>query len=110
MKPESGATSSVWMCTFDVPQYDSLKQDTECDVCVVGAGITGLTAAYMLTRSGKKVIVVDDGSIGGGESARTTAHITNVIDDRYYHIENMHGKEGARLAAESQTAAVNMIE
>jgi glycine/D-amino acid oxidase-like deaminating enzyme/nitrite reductase/ring-hydroxylating ferredoxin subunit len=110
MKPESGTTSSVWMSTFDVPQYDSLKQNTECDVCVVGAGITGLTAAYMLTLSGKKVIVVDDGSIGGGESARTTAHITNVIDDRYYHIENLHGKEGARLAAESQTAAVNMIE
>lgn len=110
MKPESGTTTSVWVATFDVPQYDSLKQDTDCDVCVVGAGITGLTTAYMLIKTGKKVIVVDDGSIGGGESARTTAHITNVIDDRYSRIESLHGEEGAKLAAQSQTAAINKIE
>lgn len=110
MKPESGTTSSVWMSTFEVPQYKPLSRDEDCDVCIIGAGITGLSSAYMLTRSGKKVIVVDDGSIGGGESARTTAHITNVIDDRYYHIESLHGKEAAKLAAESQTAAINTIE
>jgi glycine/D-amino acid oxidase-like deaminating enzyme/nitrite reductase/ring-hydroxylating ferredoxin subunit len=110
MKPESGKTASVWMSTFEVPQFKSLTSDEECDVCVIGAGITGLTTAYMLTRSGKNVIVVDDGSIGGGESARTTAHITNVIDDRYHRIESLHGKDNARLAAESQTAAIDTIE
>ncbi|NOS85773.1 MAG: FAD-dependent oxidoreductase [Ignavibacteria bacterium] len=110
MIPESGKTESIWMGTFDVPKFSPLDKDTSCDVCVIGAGITGLTSAYMLLRSGKSVIVVDDGNIAGGESSRTTAHITNVIDDRYYHIENLHGEESARLAAESQTAGINLIE
>ncbi|HAX48332.1 MAG TPA: FAD-dependent oxidoreductase, partial [Bacteroidetes bacterium] len=84
MKPESGRTESIWMGTFDVPKFSMLTGNTECDVCIIGAGITGLTAAYLLLRSGKKVVIVDDGNIAGGESSRTTAHITNVIDDRYY--------------------------
>lgn len=110
MKPESGITASVWMNTFEVPQYKSLTSDEECDVCIVGAGITGLTTAYLLLRSGKDVIVLDDGNIGGGESARTTGHITNVIDNRYSWIESIHGENNAKLAAESQTAAINTIE
>lgn len=110
MKPESGTTKSIWMDTFEVPQFEPLSKDEECDVCVIGAGITGLSTAYKLTLSGKKVIVAEDGNIGSGESARTTAHITNVIDNRYFRIENLHGKAAAGLAAESQTAAVNEIE
>ncbi len=110
MKPESGTTTSIGMGTFEVPIFSKLKENIEADVCVVGAGITGLTTAYMLVNSGKKVVVVDDGSIGGGESGRTTAHITNVIDDRFSHIEYLHGEEAARLAAESQIAAINKIE
>lgn len=109
MKPESGKTESIWMGTANVPGFESLEVNIECDVCIVGAGITGLTTAYMLTCSGKKVVVVDDGSIGGGESARTTGHITNVIDNRYYNIERLHGEEAAKLAAESQTEAIKLI-
>lgn len=41
------------------------------------------------------------GIIGSGETGRTTAHITNALDDRYYNLEQRHGKEGARIAAES---------
>lgn len=110
MIPESGKTQSIWMGTYDVPKFNELEKETDADVCIVGAGITGLTCAYLLCRNGKNVVVVDDGSIGGGESSRTTAHITNVIDDRYYVIERLHGENAARLAAESQTAAINLIE
>ncbi len=110
MKPESGKTESIWVSTANVPQFEKLNKNEDCDVCIVGAGITGLTAAYMLLKSGKSVIVVDDGSIGGGESSRTTAHITNVIDNRYHNIESLHGEDVMKLAAESQTAAINLIE
>lgn len=110
MKPGSGKTESIWMNNVYVPQFEKLNKNEECDVCIVGAGITGLTAAYMLLKSGKSVIVADDGSIGGGESSRTTAHITNVIDNRYNVIESLHGEEVMKLAGESQTAAINLIE
>jgi len=44
-----------------------------------------------------------------GETGRTTAHIIHALDDRYYNLEQSHGNEGARLAAESQTAAINRV-
>jgi hypothetical protein len=57
-----------------------------------------------------KVVVIDDGPLCGGETGRTTAHLANEIDDSYQEIEPLHGREGARLAAESHTAAIDLIE
>jgi hypothetical protein len=68
------------------------------DVIVVGGGIAGITTAYLLSKSGKKVIVVEDGCIGSGETGRTTAHITHALDDRYYDLEQTHGVQGAHIA------------
>lgn len=76
----------------------------------MGAGISGLTTAYLLAREGRKVVVLDDGPIGGGETGRTTAHIVNALDDRYFELERLHGSHGTRLAAESHTAAINKVE
>jgi glycine/D-amino acid oxidase-like deaminating enzyme/nitrite reductase/ring-hydroxylating ferredoxin subunit len=109
-KSDSGSTTSAWMATADVPEFPPLSSDAECDVCIVGAGIAGLTTAYTLVRAGKSVIVLDDGPIGGGETGRTTAHLTWALDDYYAEIEKMHGDDGARVAAESHKAAVDRIE
>ena len=76
----------------------------------MGAGIAGLTTAYLLAKAGKSVAVLDDGPIGGGMTRMTTAHLTHAVDDRYYELERLHGRDGARLAAESHTAAINRIE
>jgi glycine/D-amino acid oxidase-like deaminating enzyme/nitrite reductase/ring-hydroxylating ferredoxin subunit len=110
MESDSGRTRSLWLDTADVPDYPKLTRNARADVCVVGAGIAGMSTAYMLTKAGKNVVVVDDGPIAGGETSRTTAHLTYAIDDRYYVIEKVHGEEGARLACESHAAAVNRIE
>src|SRR5437588_6164000 len=53
---------------------------------------------------------VDDGPIGGGRTARTTAHLTNALDDRFYELERLFGEEGSRLAGESHTAAIDRVE
>src|SRR5688500_17324309 len=98
------------MTTAEVPQYESLRENLETDVCIVGAGIAGITTAYLLGRSGKRVIVLDDGPVAGGETGRTTAHLVWALDDFYSEIETMHGAEGARIAAESHRAAVDRIE
>ena len=79
-------------------------------MCVVGAGIAGMTTAYLLARAGRAVVVIDDGPVGGGETGRTTAHLSNALDDRYYQIERLHGPYGAQIAAESHTAAISRIE
>jgi glycine/D-amino acid oxidase-like deaminating enzyme/nitrite reductase/ring-hydroxylating ferredoxin subunit len=106
---DSGSTRSIWM-EVDVPQYEPLRADTVADVVVVGAGIAGMSVAYHLSRAGMQVVVIDDGPIGGGETCRTTAHLTWAMDDRFYELEKIHGEDGARYAAESHMAAVNRIE
>jgi glycine/D-amino acid oxidase-like deaminating enzyme/nitrite reductase/ring-hydroxylating ferredoxin subunit len=70
----------------------------------------GLTCAYTLAKQGKSVIVLDQGAIAGGQTARTTAHLTCVLDDRYCDLEKLFGEEGAKLAAESHLAAIDYIE
>src|SRR5437868_4270999 len=106
----SGSTTSIWMAEEGIPDRPALGKDVTADVCVVGAGIAGLTTAYLLANEGRSVVVLDDGPIGGGETSRTTAHLVNALDDRYFEIESMHGEKGARLAAESHTAAIDRIE
>jgi glycine/D-amino acid oxidase-like deaminating enzyme/nitrite reductase/ring-hydroxylating ferredoxin subunit len=110
MHSDSGHTTSVWMDTTEVPQFQPVTQDLRANVCVVGAGIAGMTTAYLLARAGRAVVLIDDGPIGGGETSRTTAHLTAALDDRYYNIEKLHGVEGARLAAESHMSAIHRIE
>lgn len=105
-----GETRSVWVETFEMPTFEPLCEDVTADVCVVGAGIAGMMTAYELAKAGKRVVVLDDGGVGSGETGRTTAHITAALDDRYYNIESLHGVEGARLAAESHMAAINRAE
>jgi glycine/D-amino acid oxidase-like deaminating enzyme len=98
------------MATARTPSENPLKKDTSANVVVIGAGIAGLTVAYLLTQEGKSVIVLDDGPIGGGMTARTTAHLTNALDDRFYELERLFGEEGSRLAAQSHTAAITEVE
>ena len=94
-KPVREATESVWMETAEVTRHRSLSKDVQADVCVVGAGIAGLTTAYLLAREGKSVVVLDDGPVAGGQTQRTTAHLSNAIDDRFTEIEKIHGAEGS---------------
>ncbi|MBC1240448.1 FAD-dependent oxidoreductase [Nostoc sp. 2RC] len=110
MQNDSGKTISIWMTSAKIPQQPALTENTYADVCIVGAGIAGMSTAYILARQGKSVIVLDDGLIGGGQTARTTAHLSNVLTERYYELEEIHGKEGAKLIAESHTTAINTIE
>lgn len=102
--------TSVWAATAQLPAFSPLTSDSTCDVCIVGAGISGLTTAYLLTQVGKSVVVVDDGAIGSGMTGVTTAHLVNALDDRFFDLERLHGERGARLAAESHTAAIDRIE
>jgi glycine/D-amino acid oxidase-like deaminating enzyme/nitrite reductase/ring-hydroxylating ferredoxin subunit len=90
--------------------YPALMADVSVDCCIIGAGIAGLSTAYMLAREGRSVVVLDSHAVGAGESGRTTAHLSSALDDRYYELEVLHGPEGARLAAQSHSAAIDTIE
>ena len=104
------AKGPVWSETAKVPSYAPLTADAACDVCIIGAGIAGLTTAYLLAQVGKSVVVVDDGGIGSGQTGVTTAHLVNALDDRFFVLERFHGERGSRLVAESHSAAIDRIE
>ena len=106
----AGRLRSFWERTAESFQSAPLDRDATADVVIVGAGIAGMMTAYRLSREGRKVVVLDDGPIGSGMTSRTTAHLVNALDDRYYDIETFHGAEGARLAAESHSAAIDQYE
>jgi glycine/D-amino acid oxidase-like deaminating enzyme/nitrite reductase/ring-hydroxylating ferredoxin subunit len=114
----SGNKEPSWYTNIEQPirftklanSIPSSAEEEPVDVVVIGGGIAGLTTAYLLSKSGKKVAVIEDGYIGSGETGRTTAHITHALDDRYYNLEQKHGLDGARVAASSHTAAINLID
>src|SRR3954464_5323398 len=100
---------SVWSAIAQPPRGQPLTESLETDVCVIGAGIAGMTSAYLLAKAGKSVAVLDDGPIGAGMSQMTSAHLSYEIDDFYFELEKLHGEEGAKLGAESHRAALDRI-
>src|SRR5262245_26120486 len=102
------STEPIW--SAQMPALPPLSGDVRTDVCVVGAGVTGLTTAYLLALLGRSVIVLEQEGIGAGETGRTTAHLTSVLDVRYRQLRRLHGDEKARLAAASHAAALRLVE
>ena len=100
---------SLWQ-QVEKPLFTAVSENFRTDVVVVGGGIAGLTTAYLLAKEGKSVTVLDRERLGLGETGLTSAHLSNALDDRYTELQRLHGFEGARLAAESHTAAIDLIE
>jgi glycine/D-amino acid oxidase-like deaminating enzyme/nitrite reductase/ring-hydroxylating ferredoxin subunit len=100
---------SVWT-QAQVPAAPPLANDHTTTVCVIGAGIAGLTTAYLLAKQGRGVIVLDDGPIGGGESGLTTAHLVTALDRRWSELAKLHSSQHLLAAARSHAAAIDRIE
>ncbi|MGN6625359.1 MAG: FAD-dependent oxidoreductase [Tepidisphaeraceae bacterium] len=110
MKARDGITTPIWSDQSKSLTFPEPTRDDQADVIVVGAGIAGVTCAYLLAKAGKRVLVVDEGPIGAGQTERTSAHLASIIDDRFFEIEKEHGTEIAKLAHESHAAAIDWIE
>jgi glycine/D-amino acid oxidase-like deaminating enzyme/nitrite reductase/ring-hydroxylating ferredoxin subunit len=98
---------SVWSPPFE---SNAPISEEPIEVCIVGAGIAGLSVAYRLAKEGIPVLVLDSKAVGGGQTNRTTAHLASAIDDRFVEMERIHGREFSRLAAQSHAAAIEFIE
>jgi glycine/D-amino acid oxidase-like deaminating enzyme/nitrite reductase/ring-hydroxylating ferredoxin subunit len=110
MKTVNVSSGSIWLDDVELPSPPPLERNLKTDVCIVGGGMAGLSTAYLLSRAGRKVVVIDDGAIASGQTQLTTAHVSNVPDVRYANIERSRGIEMMRRAAEALTAALHRIE
>lgn len=112
-----GDTHSLWYSRLSSDDEASLAGDgpldaaeLQVDVAIIGAGMAGLSVAYHVCQTGRSVAVIDKALIASGETGRTTAHLSNALDDHYTLLERVHGDIGAQLAAASHTAAIADIE
>jgi glycine/D-amino acid oxidase-like deaminating enzyme/nitrite reductase/ring-hydroxylating ferredoxin subunit len=102
-------SNTPWLDSVEAHRFGKLDGDFTADVAVVGGGITGVTAALLLKRAGLRVALVESRRVGKGETGRTTAHLTEVLDVRFGALISRFGREGARLAVESQRAAIDRV-
>jgi glycine/D-amino acid oxidase-like deaminating enzyme/nitrite reductase/ring-hydroxylating ferredoxin subunit len=100
---------SLWIGDEPSPLHPALVGGHQADVAIVGGGISGVTAGLLLKRAGKKVLLVESRRVGWGNSGLTTAHLTTEMDTRYHELAKSFGRDGARLAADSQRAALERI-
>ncbi len=110
-KLTAGTHLSYWAESLSEPiKKSSLNKDINTDVVIVGGGMAGVSIAYCLVQQGKKVVLVEDGFIGSGETSRTTAHLVTALDDRYYHLEKIFGEKDTKLIANSHRSAIDFVE
>ncbi|KAK4160488.1 FAD dependent oxidoreductase-domain-containing protein, partial [Cladorrhinum sp. PSN259] len=108
----TGASDSVWTHLHPYsanPKFSSLTQDLETDVCIIGAGISGISTAYELIRRGHQVVLLEARDVLSGETGRTSGHLNNDLDDGYLEIAKKHGETGAKVAADSHSWARDRI-
>ena len=77
--------------------FPPLEESLSCDVCIIGAGYTGLSSALHLAENGYKVVVLEAAKIGFGASGRNGGQVVNSYSRDVDVIERSYGKEAARM-------------
>ena len=95
---------------IELPTFDKLNQDITVDVAIVGAGITGITAAYLLAKDGVKVALIEAGGVLNGTTGHTTAKLTAQHELIYDELINHFGEEKAKQYFESASNAIKFVE
>ena len=101
--------SSPWIATAPTPGYAPLQGERSVDVCVLGAGITGLTAALLLAEAGRSVAVVEMDEVGAGVSGYTTAKLSALQGTVYSDVSSRHSDEAAEIYAAANLAGLDLI-
>lgn len=99
-----------WSDGDGLPRFARLAHDLTVDVVIVGGGITGLTAAWLLKQAGRRVAVVERSRCMAGDTGYTTAHLTAVTDTRLAALHKSFGEDHARAAWDAGFAAIAQID
>lgn len=100
----------VWKEGLEKPSFPKLETNIETDVAIVGGGLAGVLTAYLLSRSGKKVALLEKKKIGSGATEYTTAFITQDVDTHFSELITLFGEEKAKLVWQSGADAISLIE
>ncbi|HJZ78671.1 MAG TPA: FAD-binding oxidoreductase, partial [Vicinamibacterales bacterium] len=103
------ATLPFWSDAATIPFYPRLERDESVDVAIVGGGITGLTAAYLLTQEGCSVAVLERERCAQIDTGHTSAHLTMVTDRAVGELVEAHGRDHAQAVWAAGSAAMGQI-
>lgn len=103
--------SSYWLNSVkEKPKFNKIDNNYECDICIIGAGLTGLTCGYYLSRLGFNVIIVDKDTIGQKSSGNTTGKITYQHNLIYDYLIRSYGEKFAKAYLTANKMAINNIQ
>lgn len=106
-----GHTDSYYAASANpAPVYPQLEGEVDADVCVIGAGYTGLSSALHLAERGYRVVVLEAERIGWGASGRNGGHVGVGQRRGQQDLEKMLGAETARQLWDMSVEAVQLVE
>ena len=95
--------------TYPDENFPMLRGQVHCDVAIVGAGLTGVTLAWMLATRGVSSVILEADTPGCGSTTACTGKVTAQLEDAYVRTRTFCGKEIAAAFAERATQAVHNI-
>jgi glycine/D-amino acid oxidase-like deaminating enzyme/nitrite reductase/ring-hydroxylating ferredoxin subunit len=102
--------TSLWKDDAEASFYAPLQKDLNVDIAIVGGGITGLTAAHLLARSGKSVAVLEAWRVGGGTTGFSTGNLYATVEERLKKLQSTFDTRTILAVTASRTAAIGHIE
>ena len=103
-------TTSLWRATARSPGFAMLQGDVQCDVLVIGGGITGVTAALLLAEAGRKVVLLEAGEIGTGATGNSTGNLYVTTSAGLSSIVSSWDASVAREVVAARGSALDFIE
>ena len=102
--------NSIWLEGVNIQQEEQLQENKKAEVCIIGGGIFGLATAYLLTKQGISVILLERDTIGAKVSAHTTAKVTSQHGLLYHYLEKQYGLPYAKQYFEANEKAIEDIQ
>lgn len=101
---------TTWNEEVELPSFPRLSESLDVDVAVIGAGITGITAAYLLSKAGYNVALIEKDRIAADATYKTTAFLTQYLDTHISELIPMFGKIKTKAILDSHAQAIDLIE
>jgi glycine/D-amino acid oxidase-like deaminating enzyme len=101
---------NYWLTTADFPKPEVHPLPDRVDVAVIGAGLTGLSAARTLAKRGAKVVVLEAETIGWGASSRNGGMVLTGMKLGVNQLISMHGRERARRMYAASLETIDCVE
>ena len=103
-------TIPFWIDSAPIKRFPALRTNINVDALVIGAGITGITTAYVLKKAGLTVALIERERVASIDTGHTTAHLTFVTDVQLQELADNFSNDHAQAAWDAGAAAIEEIE